>query len=100
MANVNLVHISDLHFGVEGQLSVWRSLRQYLNEKICPQLVLATGDIVNSPDKKMYEEAKAEIDQLRAASAEAADVYRVCPGNHDRHPLGNAQASSSPYFRS
>jgi 3',5'-cyclic AMP phosphodiesterase CpdA len=88
--SVRIVHVSDLHFGVNGQLQVWRSLRQYINNEIKPHLILVSGDIVDTPGKDAYQTAKNELDQLQASGAMLANVYRVCPGNHDRHPVGNA----------
>lgn len=44
--------------------------------------MLVTGDIVHSPHRSTYERARIALDAL--------DIpYFVCPGNHDRSPLGN-----------
>ena len=78
-----IAHISDLHFGAEDQNIVWSSLKKFLNEEIKPDLVLITGDIVDSPDKELFKQACTELKHLAAP-------YRVCAGNHDRWPYGNA----------
>jgi 3',5'-cyclic AMP phosphodiesterase CpdA len=86
MARINIVHLSDLHFGISPeQLEIWRSLSRFINNKINPQLLLITGDIVDTVDKNLYRAAREELDRL-----EAVNGYRVCPGNHDRHIHGNA----------
>jgi hypothetical protein len=90
---VRIVHLSDLHFGTSGQLEIWRSLRNYVNDVLKPHLVLVTGDIVDSPDESLYREARHELDLLRVVGEDSADAYRVCPGNHDRHPSGVARGS-------
>lgn len=84
--SLRILHISDLHFGTEGQDDVWTSLRSYVNNTLKPDLILVTGDIIDSPDERWYREAKEELDRLQSSFPR----YFVCPGNHDRHLKGNA----------
>jgi 3',5'-cyclic AMP phosphodiesterase CpdA len=119
MVVVKIAHISDLHFGAEKQENIWLALQQHL---IADQtdLVVVTGDIVDTPDVDLYETARRELRalstrvlfssairarQIRAEDQGADDLAKiegilqekeirgkrlfVCPGNHDRHPLGN-----------
>ena len=77
-----IAHISDLHFGSANQLDSWKLLDKCLRNTINPDLILATGDIVETPSSKNYESARTALDSL-------GKPYRVCAGNHDRHSKGN-----------
>ena len=86
---IRIAHISDLHFGVNNQETVWTSLVHFLVNKVQPQLVFVTGDITDSPDKEAYEQARKQLDRL-LGPPNRIQQYFVCPGNHDRHWRGNA----------
>ncbi len=86
---VRIVQLSDLHFGTKGQSEIWQSLLTCLNEEIKPDLILVTGDIVDTPSKTLYQTAHRELGLLRNVGG-IAGACQVCPGNHDRHPKGNA----------
>jgi hypothetical protein len=90
MGTIRIAHISDPHFGSVNQQAVWRSARDFINGTIKPHLVLVTGDIVHTPGQQLYKTARDELDQLTVVGPKPKDSYRVCAGNHDRHPLGNA----------
>jgi 3',5'-cyclic AMP phosphodiesterase CpdA len=79
-----------VHFGSPRQLQVWKSLRDYLNDTVKPQLVLVTGDVVHTPDEAEYRRAFDELSLLRVVGPNPPNAYFVCAGNHDRHPYGNA----------
>src|SRR3984893_8319869 len=96
MDTIRIAHISDLHFGAQGQREVWELLRNYLNDTVKPNLVLITGDIAHTPKKHLFNRAKSQLDLLRVQRPNPKDAYRVCPGNHDRHPLGNAPGRFAP----
>lgn len=83
---IKILHISDLHFGAKGQQGVWESLEGYLNTTLMPDLILVTGDIIDSPKEDLYRAARQALDRLGSTYGR----YFVCPGNHDRHPRGNA----------
>lgn len=78
-----IAHISDLHFGSRKQSGPWESLGQFLRKEIKPELVLVTGDLADSPKRKLFQAAKKSLDAI------GAPRYLVCPGNHDRHTKGN-----------
>ena len=90
MGTIRIAHISDPHFGSHGQPSVWEDVCTYLNGKLKPHLVLVTGDIVHTPGRQLYRTAREQLDQLTTVDNDPNNSYRVCAGNHDRHPLGNA----------
>ena len=94
MAAIRIVHLSDLHFGADlQQREIWISLRNYINDTLKPQLVLITGDIVHTPRKALFIDARDELNDLRVDGPNATDAYRICAGNHDRHFFGNALAA-------
>lgn len=78
-----VAHISDLHFGMKYQQPIWSSLATYLKNTLKPELILATGDLVDLPRKKYLQEAVNAIKCLGIRCL-------VCPGNHDRHWFGNS----------
>lgn len=88
---IRIAHVSDLHFGLTaGHKDIWDSLKGYFNNssnRTRFDLVLVTGDIVDSPNRKSYQIAREELDSLNVPNG-----YFVCPANHDRHPRGNALA--------
>jgi 3',5'-cyclic AMP phosphodiesterase CpdA len=91
MGEIRIAHISDPHFGSDDvQLRVWRSVIGFLNNTVKPHLVLVTGDVVHTPDQQLYKRARQELDRLTVIGSNPQDSYRVCAGNHDWHPLGNA----------
>src|SRR5271155_4049908 len=78
---VLIAHVSDLHFGCKGDDVAWSSLADCLLE-IRPDLLLATGDLVNTPKAALYDKAWKKLEALKLR-------YFVCPGNHDRFWYGN-----------
>jgi 3',5'-cyclic AMP phosphodiesterase CpdA len=99
MDTIRVAHISDLHFGAQGQHEVWELLRDYLNDTLKPNFILITGDIAHTPDMDLFTKAKSQLDLLRVQRSKPSDAYRVCPGNHDRHPLGNAPGQFASIVR-
>jgi hypothetical protein len=60
MAVVKIAHISDLHFGAKHQLKIWPVLTtRVLRDNA--DLVLVTGDIVDTPNVDLYETARAQL---------------------------------------
>jgi Calcineurin-like phosphoesterase len=76
-----IAHLSDLHFGSKNYKDVWKLTAQFLWE-IKPDLLLVTGDLVDTPRRKLYEEVREKLDSLHIP-------YHVCAGNHDRFWHGN-----------
>lgn len=79
-SSIKIAHLSDLHFGLDGQRHVWKALCAEV-KRHKPKLILITGDIVDSPNQDRFKEAKQCIDELKIN-------YYVCPGNHDRYWKG------------
>jgi hypothetical protein len=85
-----IAHISDLHFDkAEKNKETWSSLVNHLKEVIQSELILVTGDIVDTPKTRLYRKAQSALEEL-CRGVKPAARYFVCPGNHDRHPRGNA----------
>lgn len=100
MQVVKIAHISDLHFDEQKKNGrTWQFLANYLKSDVQPDLLLVTGDIVDTPNEALYAEAKEAIQALCRAIRPARPVqYFVCPGNHDRHYLGNVPPEKTPGF--
>jgi UDP-2,3-diacylglucosamine pyrophosphatase LpxH len=81
-----IVHISDLHFGMDYQHDVWQSLVDHLLREPRPDAIIATGDLVDTPDPRLFDQAAAQFKRF----TEAGIRWTVCAGNHDRHSRGNA----------
>jgi UDP-2,3-diacylglucosamine pyrophosphatase LpxH len=93
MDPIRIAHISDLHFGADGQDETWAVLTQHLRRDVKPDLVLVTGDIVDTPKHRLYDAAKGALDNFCQSIQGKIDVqYYACPGNHDRFPKGNRLA--------
>jgi Icc protein len=82
---IQIAQISDMHLGVEGQLVVGKiDTGAYLADCIArinalqapPQLVVASGDLVDTGSVEEYRRLKAMLDTL-------AMPYVVMTGNHD-----------------
>lgn len=92
---IRIAHISDLHFGMQGQSEVWRELSSYLRTSLKPNLVLVTGDIADSPNETNFVEAAKQLRDLTEANIKCY----VCPGNHDRHPQGISLDGAPKFVR-
>lgn len=93
---VRIAHLSDLHFGMKGQTTVWKSLRTYLLTELKPDLILVSGDIVDTPNDGLFRHSAEELELLRSGRSRCY----VCAGNHDRHVQGNAIAGVPRRWRS
>ena len=81
-----VLHVSDLHFGLRFVPDKWRELLHIATfEK--PDLVVVTGDLVESPWRWRLKTAKAGLLQLRDAlhdSAGRESLQLICiAGNHE-----------------
>ena len=83
---IRIAHLSDLHFGMRNQDVVWRSLVDYLLRDPKPHAIVATGDLVDTPDPELLGKAAEEFRRF----TQARISWTVTPGNHDRHGRGNA----------
>ncbi|UUY09763.1 metallophosphoesterase [Pseudomonas sp. J452] len=89
------LHLTDFHFGLQGQKNLWPNLRQpflddlaNLHEKTGPwDTVLFTGDLVQQGKSKEFEELQKEVldrlwEKLTELGSGDARLLAV-PGNHD-----------------
>lgn len=81
-----IVHLSDLHFGGTFDCALWDSIVEQLTIHIKPDLILVTGDVVNSPS--LFGLALARNQLLKLGAAANCPVYAIA-GNHDVGILGN-----------
>jgi hypothetical protein len=98
---VSIAHLSDLHFGADGYKDVSLSLARHLGKEK-PDLVLVTGDLVDTPDDKLFDEAYEWLEGLNTVLGWKAGEprrYLVCAGNHDRHGSGNARPWKKPKYK-
>jgi 3',5'-cyclic AMP phosphodiesterase CpdA len=91
---VRIVHISDLHFGSHNE-SLEQNLRETQIAALRPDLIIATGDLVNTPNDEDFTKVFQFLDSLAAActapdssgstatSESKSPRVVVVPGNHD-----------------
>jgi len=86
-----VLHISDLHFGRGWEQYLWDDLRGCA-ERLEPDLIVVTGDLVNSPYRYRLARATTALRDLatrvRKRSGRECRII-VVPGNHDTRVLGN-----------
>ena len=80
---LQIMHISDLHFGA-AHLDKVDHLKRTLHH-LKPHLVVVSGDIVNTPIAKNFELAKDFLDYVSKYLSDRGGYMLICPGNHDRH---------------
>jgi Calcineurin-like phosphoesterase len=83
---VKILHLSDLHAGRGFETNRWDELLALVGTEIHPNVVIVSGDTVNSPIRSEFEQAAAYIEQLRKKCADAKFI--VLPGNHDTRIAG------------
>src|ERR1043165_556159 len=95
MKSFNWLHLTDLHFGLQGQDSLWPNVREVfwndlekLHEKSGPwDAVLFTGDLVQSGSEAEFNELEVKVlgplwDRLTQLGSKDPVLLAV-PGNHD-----------------
>jgi hypothetical protein len=95
MKSFNWLHLTDLHFGLQGQASIWPNVREVfwndlenLHEKSGPwDAVIFTGDLVQSGSEAEFTELENKVlgplwDHL-AKLGSKEPVLLAVPGNHD-----------------
>ena len=83
-----IAHLSDLHFGRGFDKDLWRYVQATLsNEK--PDVIVVSGDVVNSPWPLILFQAKKELNQLKQKCG--ARTLVLVPGNHDTGIWGNVR---------
>ncbi len=89
------LHLTDFHYGLKGQSSLWPTLREPFFEDLAKlhkfsgpwQAVLFTGDLVQSGSSAQFSEMQREVlDRLWAKLQELGSgdaILLAVPGNHD-----------------
>jgi hypothetical protein len=91
---INLLHLTDLHIGAEGQEWSWSRLKHEFSDDLGRvkehlagpwDLVLFTGDLTQSGTKEQFALLEKELCELWPRLSGAQDQPRLCvvPGNHD-----------------
>ncbi|MGK7928980.1 MAG: CHAT domain-containing protein [Spirulina sp.] len=84
---MNILHLSDLHFGTLTNARNWYSqiADDLKNRLTCSQLdiLILSGDIANKSTPKEYEAAKQFIKNLQQEFHFDAQQIVIVPGNHD-----------------
>jgi predicted phosphodiesterase len=91
-ASLRIAHLSDLHWGRGFNGPLWSNLCRIVREHD-PQLIIVTGDLVNSPFRWTLKRALNALEMLARESAETqADApinnLLLVTGNHDVRVLG------------
>lgn len=90
MDKLRWLHLSDIHCGQRGERTRWPTARapflSDLKEQLAklgpPDLILVSGDLAFSGQKREYEQLKERIDAITAATG-GNPLWVVVPGNHD-----------------
>ena len=94
-----ILHISDLHFGCGFQELKWVKLVEKATA-LKPDLVMVTGDLVNTPWRWMLRRAAQrlrELDGCLAQGDEPRGEIWIIPGNHDTRITGLVPVGSLLY---
>jgi len=88
--NTKILQLSDLHCN---NSSKWKDSFKYVEElilKIKPNIIIITGDSVESPSTNNFEQVKISLFNLYNLFEKKNEVYIITiPGNHDYYPWGN-----------
>ena len=79
---VNLIHISDLHYGSEFVPEYMENVISYIKEKK-PDVVICTGDLVHKGRVSQFREILPYIQRIRNVTK-----FLAVPGNHDAKNSG------------
>lgn len=84
---MNIIHLSDLHFGTSQQANLWSSqllqdLRFELNISTIDALIIS-GDIASNSTESEYDAALEFINELRKDFNLEHSQIVIVPGNHD-----------------
>ncbi len=75
---VNIIQISDLHFGSEFKDDYFDNVLQYIKENK-PEVVICSGDIVHKGRYRQYQKFLPYLEKLK----ECSNKIIFIPGNHD-----------------
>lgn len=107
MSNFNWLHLTDLHWGLNGQDALWPNIRKefYINLKKMHDrsgpwnVVFFSGDLVQEGSPSQYHQLQEMVldhlfEYLRSLGSGDA-VFLAVPGNHDlRRPKGKGKFST------
>lgn len=89
MANINILHISDLHFQHDNEeqrefiAKFLRDIESNTLKNLC-KFVVFSGDLVMEPSEKNYETVRSDfIEPLMKILQLPIDHFFLVPGNHD-----------------
>ncbi|SCX62460.1 metallophosphoesterase [Nitrosospira sp. Nsp1] len=95
-----ILHLSDLHVGIHfdpTKSTKWRFLEQEVEKTIKPDLIIVTGDLVNSPWPWTLNKARKMLEELRNKAGDKCQLV-VVPGNHDTRWQGMLAVSQIMVF--
>jgi len=84
---MNIIHLSDVHFGNNGPTFVNESIKKplvkLLNEIESPVVLVISGDVTFKGSEAGFTEAKDFFDEILQSSNLDREHIIACPGNHD-----------------
>ena len=86
---VRILHLSDIHFGLRIISKKWQTNWQNalaIAKKVTPDLIIISGDFVDSPFRWSLAGARRKVDELRREVGIVPVL--LTPGNHDVRVLG------------
>jgi len=93
MTTFRWLHLTDLHFGMSGQASLWPNMEEIflkdlaiLHEQVGPwDMVLSTGDLTQSGGKSEFDELDRLLQRFwdRFKELGFTPEFFAVPGNHD-----------------
>jgi hypothetical protein len=88
---LRILHLSDLHFGAHFDDSLWDYIRDVLAGSEKPDVIVVTGDLVDTPSLFMLGLARKQLLAMRSKWSEKGRACEliVIPGNHDVGIYGN-----------
>jgi Calcineurin-like phosphoesterase len=84
---VKILHLSDLHAGRGFEINRWNELLALVGTEILPNVVIVSGDMVNSPTRREFKQAAGRIEELHQRCKPDTE-FIVLPGNHDTRISG------------
>lgn len=93
---IRLAHLSDLHFGANFDIALWKAVKAEVSQ-FRPHVLVVSGDMVDSPNPLQLLAAKCELDDF---AVHLSATLVVVPGNHDvyRHGLNSLLSRRKPWF--
>jgi Icc protein len=79
---VNIIHVSDFHYGSEFREDCFDNVLSYIKDNK-PDIVVLTGDVVHKGRRKQYESVLPYLEEIKNVSK-----LMVIPGNHDAKSNG------------